>query len=375
MITSAPSSLDSVALARRLADLAGNERSIQLEFLLHLDEFDRRRAYVEAGYPSLWEYCLRALHLREGAAGRRIAAMKVLRRFPALAPALREGRLCLSTASLLGQVLTPENLDALVARAAYRTKAEVEEIVVAMRPRAVPSNGLRKLPSPAASAPVAPSLASGGDLLALCAGPAPRSPRCTLPPASVPVATSGPAEELPGPWPVAPPSSRPEIRPVAEDRWSMRVTLDAATRAELEELKTLLSHQIPDGNLEAVVREAIRCAVEKHGRRKGARAPARKTGPSRGRADGGITAEVRRAVWKRDGGRCTYVSPDGVRCGSRWQLELDHLQAVALGGTSRVEDLTLRCRPHNLLRAEQVFGRPFMDRFRRGPAVVEPGGR
>jgi hypothetical protein len=93
MVSSLPSSLDSAALAHRLAELAGDERAVQVEFLLHLDEFDRRRAYVDAGYDSLWEYCLRALHLREGAAGRRIGAMRVLRRFPALEPALRDGRI------------------------------------------------------------------------------------------------------------------------------------------------------------------------------------------------------------------------------------------------------------------------------------------
>jgi hypothetical protein len=70
----APSSLDSAALAGRLRDLAGDERNVPVDFLLHLDEFDRRRAYLEVGYGSLWEYCLRALHLREGAAGRRIAS-------------------------------------------------------------------------------------------------------------------------------------------------------------------------------------------------------------------------------------------------------------------------------------------------------------
>jgi hypothetical protein len=150
----------------------------------------------------------------------------------------------------------------------------------------------------------------------------------------------------------------------------MRVTLDAATKADFEELKALLSHKIPDGDLAAILGEAIRCALAKHGLRKGARAPSRKTAPGTGRADGGISAEVRRAVWKRDGGRCTYVSPDGTRCGSRWQVEPDHIKPVALGGTSRVEDLTLHCRPHNILRAELVFGRAFMDRFRREPATI-----
>jgi hypothetical protein len=148
MNTLAPSSLDSADLACRLRDLAGDERNVQVDFLIHLDEFDRRRAYLEAGYGSLWDYCLRALHLREGAAGRRIAAMRVLRRFPRIEPALRDGRLCSSTLALLGHVLTEENADELVARAAYKTKAEVDHLVASIRPRAAPREGVRKLPDP-----------------------------------------------------------------------------------------------------------------------------------------------------------------------------------------------------------------------------------
>ncbi|HET9554070.1 MAG TPA: HNH endonuclease, partial [Anaeromyxobacteraceae bacterium] len=71
----APALLDAATLARRLAELAGDERAVQVEFLLHLEVFDRRQAWLEAGYGSLWEYCLRVLHLREGAAARRLRAM------------------------------------------------------------------------------------------------------------------------------------------------------------------------------------------------------------------------------------------------------------------------------------------------------------
>src|SRR5689334_17374962 len=62
MHASAPSSLDSAALARRLGELAGHEREVQVEFLLHLAEFDTRRAWAEAGYTSLWDYLLRVVH-------------------------------------------------------------------------------------------------------------------------------------------------------------------------------------------------------------------------------------------------------------------------------------------------------------------------
>ena len=39
------------------------------------------------------------------------------------------------------------NLDALLARAAFRTKREVEELVVSLRPRPAPAPGIRKLPA------------------------------------------------------------------------------------------------------------------------------------------------------------------------------------------------------------------------------------
>jgi 5-methylcytosine-specific restriction endonuclease McrA len=97
--------------------------------------------------------------------------------------------------------------------------------------------------------------------------------------------------------------------------------------------------------------------------------------PRRSGARQTIPAQVKRAVWERDGYRCTYVSPDGRRCESRWQLELDHAESVALGGPSTVEKIRGRCRVHNVLHAEEVFGREHMARFRRkgrpGPRTGE----
>ena len=148
-------------------------------------------------------------------------------------------------------------------------------------------------------------------------------------------------------------------------------------KEDLETLATLLSHKVPRGNLAAVLREAIRCAIEKHGKRKGAVAPARKRSPppaARESSDPRATPmEVRREVWKRDGGRCTWTGPDGRRCDSRWQLELDHIEPPLFGGRSTVENLRLRCRAHNLLYAEQVYGREHMDRFRRERQVAPNG--
>jgi hypothetical protein len=69
-----------------------------------------------------------------------------------------------------------------------------------------------------------------------------------------------------------------------------------------------------------------------------------------------VPARVRREVFRRDEGRCTYVDVRGQQCRETSLLELHHLHAYALGGTHSPENLTLRCRAHNALAAEQDFG-------------------
>lgn len=375
----APSSLSADVLVRRLGELVGEEREKLVAFLLHLDEFDRRRAWAEAGHDSLWNYCLRVLHLREGPAGRRIAAMRVLRRFPALEAELRDGRLCLSTVTLIAPLLTEENLDVVVGRAAYRTKAEVERLVATLQPRAAPKDGVRKLPDRATREPTAAALPLE----------APRTTTAPAPSASdvgshtAPLLSPGVASKeqlavsasLTDLCPNTPPSTptRPTVTPVTAETFSLRVTLDAGLKADLDELTALLSHKVPNGDLAAVLREAIRCGIEKHAHRRGARAPAQKraliaSSPRAAKAPAGrahIPAGVRREVWKRDGGQCTWQGRDGRSCGSQWQIELHHVVPVALGGTSAADGLRLLCRVHNQLHAEQVFGAAHMALFRR----------
>ncbi|HSN89742.1 MAG TPA: HNH endonuclease, partial [Anaeromyxobacteraceae bacterium] len=59
-----PYSLDTKALTDRLRATAGEERGRQVDFLRYLDPFDARQAWREAGYGSLWQFCLRELALR-----------------------------------------------------------------------------------------------------------------------------------------------------------------------------------------------------------------------------------------------------------------------------------------------------------------------
>jgi 5-methylcytosine-specific restriction endonuclease McrA len=77
-----------------------------------------------------------------------------------------------------------------------------------------------------------------------------------------------------------------------------------------------------------------------------------------------IPAHIKRAVWQRDSGRCTFMSDNGHRCHSRKFLEFDHVIPVARGGLPTTQNLRLRCRAHNQYEAERAFGVGFMSEKR-----------
>ena len=57
-----------------------------------------------------------------------------------------------------------------------------------------------------------------------------------------------------------------------------------------------------------------------------------------------ISAGVRRQVWQRDGGRCSYVDPQtGRRCNSTHLIEIDYIVPHALGGGADPGNLRLLC--------------------------------
>ena len=58
--------------------------------------------------------------------------------------------------------------------------------------------------------------------------------------------------------------------------------------------------------------------------------------------------DVKRAVWKRDAGRC-------VECGSEDNLHFDHVLPYSKGGSSLVaENVQLLCARHNLAKSDRI---------------------
>jgi 5-methylcytosine-specific restriction endonuclease McrA len=159
----------------------------------------------------------------------------------------------------------------------------------------------------------------------------------------------------------------------------MQVTIDRSTYDKLERARALLSHAIPSRDVAQVLDRALDALIAQLEKRKlGATTkPRERRRPTR-QDSRHIPAHVKRAVRARDGDRCTYIAESGRRCETRDRLEWDHSVPIALGGRSTVGNIRLRCRAHNQLHADRVFGPEFMrhkrNRGREGAGCSEGGG-
>jgi hypothetical protein len=297
--------------------------------LAHLAEFDARRLYLPTAYPSMFAYCVHELRLSEDAASKRILAARVARRFPVIFEALAAGRLHLTAVGLLAPHLTPENAAELIAGASHLTKPEIEELLARRFPRSEVMGLVQALP----------------------ASPGPTNP------------LSAPGRIEPGRDLQHAPAhvgTHSKLAPLAPERFHLEVTFGRKTHDKLLYAKDLLGHELPSGELAQVLDRALDALIDQLERRKFAAT----TRPSRGGRPSAnprhIPAHVKRAVWERDGGQCTFVSEAGRRCAARKLLEFDHVEEVARGGQASVAGIRLRCRAHNQYAAECTFGAGFM---------------
>jgi 5-methylcytosine-specific restriction endonuclease McrA len=370
-----------------------------------LEEVDRRKLYAELGYSSLYQFCLRLLSLSEHEAYLRVSAARTARRFPVIFEMLERGDKHLTAVGKLRPHLTEENHRSLLDAAKHKTKREIEEMLAARFPQPAVTESIRRLPAhartavpalfapqerdtigPLSQAPLAqaslaqPSLAQSPveQPLAhprLAQPPLAHSPLTQIRPAALdspresvgplaiePAAVDSPRAEKIGVPAAAPAPRRAVIEPLAPERYAVRFTASAKCRDLIERAKQLMSHRSPNADVAEVVEAALKALVEKLEKQKvkttSRPRPQRESPrPTNSRK---VPAEIVRAVHARDEGRCTYLGPDGHRCGSRALLELDHVVPIAIGGTSALDNLRLRCRTHNQLTASMQFGDEYM---------------
>lgn len=335
-------------LMSSLKALVSDERSHVVSVLRHLAEMERRRLAHKEGYPSLFEYCRRELRYSEGEAGRRIQAMRASVKFPILYRAIDRGLLSLTAVSMLSPHLSWDNHARLIRASLGRSTREVEKLIAAANPTVLPAERVRFIAT--ASSPSGPPVTG---------------------------TTGAPPEELPLEAIPPAPSEHEEAVPLGAPRVQFSFTATEALLSAVERAKELMRHRHPFGGLEEVFTAAVDALLERidPNRRAGrARSSRVSSGHRRMRQ---IPQAVKAQVWRRDGGRCVFVSERGRRCGATGDLEYDHIRPWARGGASDVaENIRLLCRGHNALEARREFGDAVIDRgiARRGRPPASPAG-
>ena len=415
-------SLSDDALLLRLSEILQRVRRDEADLIAHIAEVDARGAYAREAVSSMFAYCVEVLHLSEPEAGLRIHVARTCQKHSGLLEMLRDGRIHLSGISLLAPVLTPENRTILLERATHQPKSRIEEIVAELKPRPRTPVIVRRLqhrrgdvqdaPIARSSGPAAlPALEHRPDDMA-GSGLAPsvgtvtppgsehrpddvagqalaRDPSTAIPPSperrpedlgqqtsASPATTTGkylPDDVKGRHLPLSIPASR--VAPVAAQSFRVHFTASAELKDMLERLQALMRSSVPDGDLGQIIEEAVtekleRLEAKRFGKTKKPRKSLSRT-DTRPKSRH-IPAAVRRAVERRDGGRCTFKNGKGRRCTKRHDLEFHHRKPYGFGGDHSPDNLTLMCRTHNNLTAEHDYGKEVMWRHRRRSSSPPP---
>ena len=297
-------------LINNAKSLSSQEREIGIAVLHHLHEIQTRGLHLERGYGSLFEFTTKELGYTEAAAGRRVAAMRLLFTLPKaeskqVEAALQSGELSLSTVSTLQRFISNEKKErqksysvtekmALIAEVKNKSTRDVERVL----------------------AKVSPESAKPRDFQ----------------------------------------------RAVTATDTVMRFTADAELISKLERLKEILSHQLPTHDLNTVLNKvadvALRALKQPPAKCPPTKPPQKQSekilSPAAPQSDDPryIPDNLRALKLNAAQDQCEYVDPrTNRRCTARHYLQIDHIKPVAHGGMATPTNLRVFCGAHNRWRA------------------------
>jgi hypothetical protein len=245
--------------------LVGRHRTVTAHLVAHLAEIYARKLHVVEGFSYLGDYCVGALGLSEDEANRRAHAAVLAQKYPVILDMLLEGSIHLTTLRAIGKCLKAKNHRQVLDAARGKSKTELEHLAAQLCPKPDVPTVLRKLPEPrpeveraedektlfASGKGEAPDsrvaaqgeVSNGADSSPDHAGRAngSRSLDPAIPPA--PLAPSAPAKS--------------RLAPLSPHRYNLQVTVDEETYNALKQLQDLLRHQIRNGDLARVIKDAV----------------------------------------------------------------------------------------------------------------------
>ena len=247
-------------LLSQTKSLVLKERNLHAQIVHHLSEIDSRQLHLKRGFSSLFEYTVKELGYSEGAAYRRIQAMKLCRQVPGTVKKLQEGKLSLSSASQL-QTFFEKKAKQDQSQGTLTAKTHSQKILI------------ESTTGQAQNASQSPkwgfSSTEKKDLIQKAEG---RSTRDT----SKLLSEVDPQLSLP----------QEKVRPLGQGKVEIRLVVNESCQERLDQLKNLLSHQNPNMGYGDLLSFLSQEAIKKHDPRiKKVRNPISETSTSKPKAE------------------------------------------------------------------------------------------
>jgi hypothetical protein len=297
-------------LDKEMASAVRKERHICVKVLLLIQTAERVKHAERTGYCDSYEWLEKKHGYSHSAAGRRIAAARMMNSVKCVAVGMRDGSLNLTTVSRLQSVLrreerrierefTAEEKGKWIEAIRGKTSEQVDELLAAAFPRSV--------------------------------------------------------------------TTKAYVQPINEEESRVVLILRKEAVENLRRAQELLSHVLPACTLADVVERLAAEYVQKHAPefREAKPAPEPEPEPEPEPRNGQRVSmdALKREVLREAGGKCEFRdSAGGQVCGSRWQVEVDHIRPLAFGGSNERVNLRCLCRRHNqfawseILRSETNCG-------------------
>lgn len=312
-------------LIAKIKSLAQEERRVTLELLQHLKEMDTRKLYLDLGFSSLFEYLTKELSYSESSAYRRIQSMRMIKEIPELEGKVASGAVNLSTLTQVSRFFKRQ-----AESSSGQTQIETEE-----------QSSSR--------------IWSSDEKLSLIGALENKSSRTV-------------ERELAALSPENPAAER--FRAISSKQTELKIILNREQLNKFNRLKSLMSHknlssaELIEAALDVVLEKVDPARKEERARN---RLKKLKTASAslKPRVEDGVSLvptnnkkikeksryiaqAVRRKVWIKGDGRCSYVDPATKRkCESQHFIQIDHIQPFHQDGDNSEKNLRLLCGEHN----------------------------
>ena len=371
--------------------LVQKERNITIQVLRHLSEIESRKLHLKRGFSSLFDYAVRDLGYSHSAAYRRIKVMKLCREVPEIVSKLKTGSLNLTTVSKLQAYFEKQDKKAKKSQTEFNLTNQKTDTIFVGDDENCKSNNIIVECNPEKNLPatIKKNFPPATDRVMNETKQKTKSNEPGLNETKSDKSGLNLNQKLDLLEQVTGKSSRQtekllcemdteiyqikdKVRYLNKDQIEIKLTVNKNSYENLEILKSLLSHKSPNMSYGRLFQTLSELGLDKYDPRRKLKKQKEKNlptkiknnfSPAAGRvrnnkevssekiASRYIPTKIKRLVWTRDQGQCTYICPETKKkCGSKHFLQIDHIHPYSLGGSSKLNNLRLLCAGHNQYR-------------------------